>query len=49
MKIYKFFLLVILSMHLNFSTAFADPPSSGYYNDATKPVNVDYKRGYDEI
>ena len=49
MKIYKFFLLVILSMHLNFSTAFADPSSSGYDNDATKPVNVDYKRGYDEI
>jgi outer membrane protein assembly factor BamD (BamD/ComL family) len=49
MKIYKFFLLVILSMHLNFSTAFADPSSSGYDNDAAKPVNVDYKRGYDEI
>ncbi|MBT5487685.1 MAG: tetratricopeptide repeat protein, partial [Deltaproteobacteria bacterium] len=31
------------------STAFADPSSSGYDNDATKPVNVDYKRGYDEI
>ena len=49
MKIYMFFLLVILSMHFNFSTAFADPSSSGYDNDATKPVNVDYKRGYDEI
>jgi len=49
MKIYKFFLLVILSMHFNFSTAFADPSSSGYDNDAVKPVNVDYKRGYDEI
>ena len=49
MKIYKFFLLVILSMHLNFSTAFADPSSSGYDNDAAKPVNVEYKRGYDEI
>ena len=49
MKIYKFFLLVILSMHLNFSTAFADPSSSGFDNGATKPVNVDYKRGYDEI
>jgi tetratricopeptide (TPR) repeat protein len=49
MKIYKFFLLVILSMHFNFSTAFADPSSSGFDNDATKPVNVDYKRGYDEI
>ena len=49
MKIYKFILLVILSMHLNFSTAFADPSSSGFDNGATKPVNVDYKRGYDEI
>ena len=49
MKIYKFFLLVILSMHFNFSTAFADPSSSGFDNGATKPVNVDYKRGYDEI
>ena len=48
MKIYKFFLLVILSMYFNFSTAFADP-SSGYDNDVAKPVNVDYKRGYDEI
>ena len=49
MKIYKFFLLVILSMHFNFSTVFADPSSLGYDNDAAKPVNVDYKRGYDEI
>jgi len=49
MKIYKFFLLVILSMHFNFSTVFADPSSSGYDNDAAKPVDVDYKRGYDEI
>ena len=49
MKIYKFFLMVILSMHLYFSTAFADPSSSGYDNEAAKPVNVDYKRGYVEI
>ena len=49
MKNFKFFLLVILSMHFNLSTAFADPSSSGYDNDAAKPVNVDYKRGYDEI
>ena len=49
MKIYKFFLLVILSMHLNFSTVFVDPSSSGYDNEAAKPVNVDYKRVYDEV
>ena len=49
MKIYKVFLLVLLTMQFSFSTAVADPSSSNDYDDAEKPVNLDYKRGYDEV
>ena len=49
MKIYKFFLLVLLTMQFSFSTAVADPSSSNDYDDDAKPVNLDYKRGYDEV
>ena len=49
MKIYKFFLLVLLTMQFSFSTAVADPSSSNDYDDDVKPVNLDYKRGYDEV
>ena len=49
MKIYKFFLLVLLTMQFSFSTAVADPSSSSDYDDDAKPVNLDYKRGYDEV
>lgn len=47
MKIYKFF-FVLLTMQFSFSTAVADPSSSYDYDDAAKPGNLDYKRGYDE-
>ncbi len=49
MKIYKFFLLVLLTIQISFSTAVADPSSSNDYDDDAKPVNLDYKRGYDEV
>ena len=49
MKIYKFFPLVLLTMQFSFSTAVADPSSSNDYDDDAKPVNLDYKRGYDEV
>jgi len=49
MKIYKFFLLVLLTMQFSFSTAVADPSSSSDYDEAAKPINLDYKRGYDEV
>ena len=49
MKIYKVFLLVLLTMLFSFSTAVADPSSSNDYDDDAKPVNLDYKRGYDEV
>ena len=49
MKIYKFFLLVLLTMQFSFSTAVAVPSSSNDYDDDAKPVNLDYKRGYDEV
>ena len=38
MKIYKFFLLLLLTMQFSYSNAVADPSSSN-----------DYKRGYDEV
>ena len=49
MKIYKVFLLVLLTMQFSFSTAVADPSSSNDYDDDAIPVNLDYKRGYDEV
>ena len=49
MKTYKFFLLVLLTMQFSFSTVVADPSSSNDYDDDAKPVNPDYKRGYDEV
>ena len=49
MKFYKVFLLVLLTMQFSFSTAVADPSSSNDYDDDEKPVNLDYKRGYDEV
>ena len=49
MKIYKVFLLVLLTMQFSFSNAVADPSSSNDYDDDAKPVNLDYKRGYDEV
>jgi len=48
-KIYKLFFLVLLTMQFSFSTAVADPSSSSDYDDDAKPVNLDYKRGYDEV
>ena len=49
MKIYKFFLLVLLTMQFSYSNAVADPSSSNDYDDEAKSVNFDYKRGYDEV
>ena len=49
MKNYKVSLLVLLVMQFSFSTAVADPSSSNDYDDDAKPVNLDYKRGYDEV
>ena len=49
MKIYKFFLLVLLTMQFSYSNAVADPSSSNDYDDEAKSVNIDYKRGYDEV
>ena len=49
MKNFKVFLLVLLTMQFSFSTAVADPSSSNDYDDDAKPVNLDYKRGYDEV
>ena len=49
MKIYKFFLLLLLTMQLSYSNAVADPSSSNDYDDEAKPVNIDYKSGYDEV
>ncbi len=49
MKTYKFLVLGFLVMQFSFSTAVADPSPSNDYNDDTKPVNLDYKRGYDEV
>ena len=49
MKNYKVSLLVFFMMQFSFSTAVADPSSSNNYDDDAKPVNLDYKRGYDEI
>ena len=49
MKIYKFFLLVLLTMQFSYSNAVAAPSSSNDYDDEAKPINIDYKRGYDEV
>ena len=49
MKIYKFFLLVLITMQFSYSNAVADPSSSNDYDDEAKPVNIDYKSGYDEV
>ena len=49
MKNYKVSLLVFFMMQFSFSTAVADPSSSNDYDDDAKPVNLDYKRGYDEV
>ena len=49
MKIYKFFLLVLLTIQFIVSNAVADPSSSSDYDDDAKPVNLDYKRGYDGV
>ena len=49
MKIYKFFLLVLLTMLFSYLNAVADPSSSNDYDDEAKSVNIDYKRGYDEV
>ena len=48
-KIFKLFFIVLLTMQFNFATAVADPSSSSDYDDDVKPVNLDYKRGYDEV
>ena len=48
-KIYKLVFLVLLMIQFSFSTAVADPSSSSDYDDDAKPVNLDYKRGYDEV
>ena len=49
MKLYKFFLLFLLTMKFSYSNAFADPSSSNDYDDEAEPVNIDYKSGYDEV
>ena len=49
MKIYKFLLLVLLTMQFSYSNAVADPSSSNDYDDEAKPINIDYKSGYDEV
>ena len=49
MKIYKFFLLFLLTMQFSYSNAVADPSSSNDYDDESKPVNIDYKSGYNEV
>ena len=49
MKTYKFLVLGFLAMQFSFSTAVADPSSSNNYDDEAKPVNLDFKRGYDEV
>ena len=49
MKIYKFFLLFLLTMQFSYSNAVADPSSSNDYDDEAKPINIDYKSGYDEV
>ena len=49
MKIYKILLLVLFTIQFSFLNAVADPSSSNDYDDEAKPVNIDYKRGYDEV
>ena len=49
MKNYKVSLLVFFMMQFSFSTAVADPSSSNDYDDEAKPINIDYKSGYDEV
>ena len=49
MKNYKVSLLVFFMMQFSFSTAVADPSSSNNYDDEAKPVNIDFKSGYDEV
>ena len=49
MKTCKFLVYGFLAMQFSFSTAVAAPSSSNDYNDESKPVNIDYRRGYDEI
>ncbi len=49
MKIYKFLVLGYLVMQFSFFTVVADPSSSNDYDDDAKPLNLDYKRGYDEV
>ena len=36
-------------MQFSYSNAVADPSSSNDYDDEAKPVNIDYKSGYDEV
>ena len=36
-------------MQFSYSNAVADPSSSNDYDGDAKPVNLDYKRGYDEV
>ena len=49
MKIYKFFLLFLLTIQFSYSNAVADPSSSNDYDDEAEPINIDYKSGYDEV
>ena len=49
MKIYKVFLFVFLAIQFIVLNAVADPSSSSDYDDDAKHVNLDYKRGYDEV
>ena len=49
MKIYKVFLFVFLTIQFIVSNAVADPSSSSDYDDDAKPINLNYKRGYDEV
>ena len=49
MKIYKFFLFLLLTMQFSYSNMVADPSSSNDYDYEANTVNIDYKIGYDEV
>ena len=49
MKINKGSILVFFMLQFSFSVAVADPSSSNDYDDEAKPVNIDFKSGYDEV
>ena len=49
MKNYKFFLLFLLTIQFSYLNAVAETSSTNDYDDEAKPINIDYKSGYDEV